>query len=150
MADIRCEIYIIDDDSSICRGLKRLMSASGYIAHTFTSAHTFLAAGLPCDNSCIILDVAMPDMDGLELQAELANLGCTTPIIFITALPDPTLRSRAKFAGAAGFFQKPVDGVALLDAIKWIVTGWARNASEDEPGQRDVILSRRCDGKSVD
>ena len=89
-----------------------------------------LAAGLPSPDSCLIIDVAMPEMDGLQLQAELKRLGSKAPVIFITALDDPGLRERAKQAGAVAFFQKPVDSDALVDAIKWALT-------EGKEGARD-------------
>jgi two-component system response regulator FixJ len=99
------------------------VNTCGYDAHVFSSAIEFLSTTLPGADSCLIIDIAMPEMDGLALQAELARRMCKTPIIFITALSDPDLRERAKRAGASAFFQKPVDADALCDAINWAVTG---------------------------
>jgi FixJ family two-component response regulator len=121
-------VYIIDDDSSVLRGLRRLVDAYGYDARGFASAGEFLATGLPGDNSCLIIDVAMPEMDGLQLQEELVRRACKAPVIFITARNDPDIRERAKRAGGVGFFQKPVDAGALLDVIKWALTAGSKES----------------------
>ena len=119
MADAKRIVYIVDDDSSIRCGFKRLMEAYGYDARVFASGREFLAAGIPGTNSCLIIDVVMPEMDGLELQKKLVQAGCKAPIIFITALDDPAVREAAKRTNAAFFFRKPVDADALVDAVKW-------------------------------
>lgn len=119
MADSKRVVYIIDDDPSIRRGFKRLMEADGYDARVFASAGEVLAAGLPGANFCLIIDVAMPEMNGLQLYAELLRRGCQAPAIFITALDDPAVRESVKGMRRAAFFQKPVDADALLDAVKW-------------------------------
>lgn len=117
MADTKRVVYIIDDDPSVRCGFKRLMEAGGYDARIFASAREFLSAGIPDTNSCLIIDVAMPEMDGLQLQKELVRAGCKAPIIFITALENPQVKERAKRAGVARFFKKPVDADVLLDAV---------------------------------
>jgi FixJ family two-component response regulator len=122
MADSKRVVYIIDDDPSVLKGFTRLIAAYGYDARGFGSAREFLAAGLPGPDSCLIIDVAMPEMNGLQLQEKLVRAGCQAPVIFITALNDPDIRERAKQTGAVGFFQKPVDAEALLDAVKWALT----------------------------
>ncbi len=151
-AEKKVVVYVIDDDPSVRYGLSKLMDAYGLEARFFESAREFLAAagvqprgghapirGLPGDNSCIVIDVAMPDMNGLELQEELTRAGCKAPVIFFTALNDPDVRERAKLAGAAGFFQKPVDAGALLDAIKWAVAG-----KKEERGTRGEGVPSGC------
>jgi len=117
-AESKRKVHIIDDDPSVRRGLKRLMGAYGYEGCAFACAREFLAAGPPGDDSCLIIDVAMPDMDGLQLLEELTRLGCKAPVIFITALDDPDIRQRATRAGVVAFFRKPVDADELLDAVK--------------------------------
>jgi len=119
MPDQKPVVYIIDDDPSVRCGFKRLMNADGYDARLFASAREFIASGIPGADSCLIIDFAMPDMDGLELKAALDQAGCKAPVILVTALIDAAIRERAKHAGVVGFFQKPVDAAALLDAIKW-------------------------------
>ena len=141
MADSKRVVYIIDDDPSVLRGFKRLMAAYGYDACLFASAAEFLAAvgvkprgghalirGRPGPDSCLIIDIAMPEMDGLQLQEELARKSCQAPMIFITALDDPDIQARVMRAGAAAFFQKPVDASALLDAVKRAMTTETRTA----------------------
>ena len=124
-------VYIIDDDPSVLRGLWRLMKAYGYDARVFASAREFLAGDLPCAEACLIVDVAMPEMDGLQLQKELVRKGCQAPVIFITALENPQVKERAKRAGAAGFFQKPVDAAALLDAVNRALSGGAERGARN-------------------
>lgn len=122
MADLKRVVYIVDDDSSIRCGFKRLMEAYGYDARVFASGREFLAGGIPGiydTHSCLIIDVAMPEMDGFQLQKKLVQAGCKAPIIFITALDDPAVREAAKRTNAAFFFRKPVDADALVDAVKW-------------------------------
>lgn len=101
----------------------QLMAAHGYDARVFASAREFLASGPPGTAACLLIDVAMPEMDGLQLYAELLRRGCKTPAIFITALDDPATRESVKRLGAAGFFRKPVDGDELLAAVKRVKIG---------------------------
>ena len=119
-------VYIVDDDPSVSRGLGRLMKSHGYEAWVFASARELLASGLPGADACLIIDVAMPQMDGLQLYAELCRRGCQAPAIFITALDDPAVRESVNRLGAAGFFRKPVDGDELLAAVKRAKTGLQR------------------------
>ncbi len=116
-------VSIIDDDPSVLRGLERLMKAHGYRARCFTSAREMLASGLPDEDACLLIDVAIPEMDGIQLYAELRRRGCLTPAIFITALDDPAVRKSVNRLGAAGLFRKPVDGDELLDAVKRVKFG---------------------------
>lgn len=110
-------VNIVDDDPSVRGALWRLMTAHGYDAHTFGSAQALLASGLPSDDSCILMDFAMPEMNGLELKAELDRLGCTAPAILITAFNDADLEMRARAAGVTALFLKPVDADVLTGAI---------------------------------
>jgi FixJ family two-component response regulator len=121
-------VYIIDNDPSVLRGLGQLMMAHGYNARTFASAREILAGDLPAADACLLIDVAMPEMDGLKLYAELLRRGCKAPAIFITALDDPAVRESVKRLGGAGFFGKPVDGNELLAAVRGLLQ--ARKAPE--------------------
>ena len=121
-------VYIIDNDPSVLRGLGQLMMAHGYNAQTFASARAILAGDLPAADACLLIDVAMPEMDGLKLYAELLRRGCKAPAIFITALDDPAVRESVKRLGGAGFFGKPVDGNELLAAVCGLLQ--ARKAPE--------------------
>jgi FixJ family two-component response regulator len=115
-------VYIIDDDLSVRNGLSRLLRTAGYDVHTYSSADEFLAAPDIEPIGCIILDARMPGLSGPELQAELSDRGRELPLIFVTADDDPEIRKKAMALHAAGFFRKPVDGAALLDAVKWTIS----------------------------
>ena len=110
------KVLVVDDDASVRVALGRLMRSAGLAVETFASAESLLETW-PSDAGCLILDVQMPGLSGLELQSELAALGSTIPIIFITAHDDPNARSRALDGGAADFLEKPFDDEELIAAI---------------------------------
>jgi FixJ family two-component response regulator len=113
-------ISIIDDDVSVRVATDRLIRSLGYIAHIFASAEEFLASSQANDSSCMIMDVQMPGMSGIELQTHLVAQGHRLPIIFMTAFPEDSARTKALNAGAVCFLTKPFDGPTLirhLDAI---------------------------------
>ena len=119
-------VFIIDDDLSARRGLARLVRAAGMNSESFVSAEKFLASGR-CDGpGCIVLDVSMPEMTGLELQEELSGSELCMPIVFLSGHADVPIAARAMKKGAVDFLTKPVDGDALLDAIR---TSLARDAA---------------------
>lgn len=111
-------IAVIDDDESIRRTTTLLIESFGFQAAAFASADSFLRSGQLNDTSCLILDVRMPDMNGLELQSELAVAGYGIPIIFITAYEDKDSRGRAMQAGAVAFMDKPFNDEQLLQAVR--------------------------------
>ncbi len=109
---------MVDDDASFLRSVERLLRVAGYSVDTFTSAGKFLAsraAGLP---RCLVLDVHMPDMTGLQLQDALTARGYCLPAIFVTAMDSPSVRRGARQAGAIGLLLKPFDASVLLTAIR--------------------------------
>jgi FixJ family two-component response regulator len=110
-------ISIIDDDESIRVATESLVRSLGYSAVTFASADEFLKSPRMADTSCVISDVQMPNMSGLELQERLVAQGSRTPIIFITAFPDEGVRARAMNAGAICFLNKPFDMQALMKCL---------------------------------
>lgn len=110
-------ISIVDDDGSVREAIESLMKSVGYIAEAFPSAGDFLTSGRLDDTGCLILDVQMPGMTGLELQDHLIASKSRIPIIFISAHCDAESRARALEAGAVGFLQKPFSEDALLNAI---------------------------------
>ncbi len=110
-------IYIVDDDASVCKAMKRLLKSAGLAAQAFHSAQDFLSVATPQISDCLLVDVQMPGMSGLELQRQLIKNGIRVPVIFITAFDEDHLRQEARAAGAAGYFRKPFDDQALLDAI---------------------------------
>ncbi|HBG61582.1 MAG TPA: hypothetical protein DDX37_07125 [Candidatus Omnitrophica bacterium] len=112
------KIYIVDDDESVRRALSRLMKSAGYESETFNSAQDFLDSVPAKTKGILILDVHMPEMDGLQLQENLNILGFRMQIIFITAHTQAGERERAMEAGAKGFLQKPFSDESLLNLIR--------------------------------
>ncbi len=110
-------VSVIDDDESIRRTTTLLIESFGFRATAFASADSFLKSGQLHDTLCLILDVRMPDMNGLELQSELAAAGHDIPIIFITAYDDKRSRGRAMQAGAVAFLDKPFTDEQLLQTL---------------------------------
>jgi len=110
-------ISIVDDDDSIRRTTKLLIESFGFRAAVFESGEDFLESELVRDTSCLLVDIRMPGMNGLELQSHLAAKGCFLPIIFITVYDDKELRGRAMQAGAVAFLGKPFDDEELFRAI---------------------------------
>jgi FixJ family two-component response regulator len=110
-------ISIVDDDESVRSAMSSLVRSLGFAAVAFASAEEFLASPRLTETSCVVVDVQMPGMSGLELQSELASRDRRMPVIFITAFPEDRIRRRAEAAGAAGFFGKPVDSQALIRCL---------------------------------
>jgi FixJ family two-component response regulator len=111
-------ISVIDDDASVRIAANNLLSSHGYPVHTFASAEDFLQSAQADDPLCIVADVQMPAMSGLDLLTHLRARGNDTPFIFITAFPDENVRARALKAGAVGFLAKPFAGSVLIDCIE--------------------------------
>jgi len=110
-------VAIVDDDAAVRKALARLLGACAVRAHCFASAREFLdslASGLP---DCLIVDLQMPEMTGIELQGELTLLGARIPTIVITAHNESGLRERCLAAGATAYLIKPLDGTELLASI---------------------------------
>jgi FixJ family two-component response regulator len=111
-------IAIVDDDPSVLKALGRLLATRSFTIKTYSSAPQFLASlpeGLP---GCLIADLQMPEMTGLELQLNLARRGLQIPIIIITAHDDAGMRERCKSAGAIAYLAKPVNDASLFAAIE--------------------------------
>jgi len=111
-------IAIVDDDAAICRALARLLQAVGWQAVTFGSAEAFLQTGLQEPPQCLVLDVRLPGMTGLELLERLRTDGVSFPIIIITVHDDAQGRQRAMHAGAVAYLRKPFDERDFLQAIQ--------------------------------
>ena len=110
-------ISIIDDDPSVRAATYNLLRSFGYVVHSFDSAEAFLQSPQFAETSCAIVDVRMPGMSGLEMQAHLRAQGYGVPLIFVTAVPDASARGRALAAGASGFLTKPFNKDTLIDCI---------------------------------
>jgi FixJ family two-component response regulator len=120
-------ISIVDDDQSVREAMARLMKAYGYLAQTFASGAELLSSNYCARTDCLIADVQMPDMTGLELHGRLVAAGMPIPTILITAHPDDSVRSRAIEAGVLCYLTKPVSEDDLLGCIRSAVVG--RDAS---------------------
>ena len=110
-------VFVVDDDESVCRSLRRLMKSVEHNVRTFTSAEDFLNQGCHNVPGCLILDVRMPGMNGLELQEKLVKSGSTMPIIFMSAHEDAPTREQAMKAGAIAFLKKPFEDQILIEKV---------------------------------
>ena len=111
------KVFVVDGDASVRVAIGRLIRSAGLAVETFASAEDLLEAWSSDPSGCLILDVRLPGLSGLELQSKLAALGSTVPIIFMTAHDDPDARTQALNGGAVGFLEKPFDDEDLLGAI---------------------------------
>jgi FixJ family two-component response regulator len=111
-------VFIVDDDASVRRSTERLVRAAGFKVESFVSAGDFLKQPPPSGVACLILDVQMPGLSGMDLQEELSRLGMQIPIIFITAHGDIPMTVKAMKGGAVEFLTKPFDSHDLLEAIR--------------------------------
>jgi FixJ family two-component response regulator len=110
-------ISIVDDDLWSRRGLGDLIRSLGYMVRTFASAEEFVASGSVDECSCLITDLHMPGLNGIELQDRLRHDGHRIPVIILTAYPDEHHRARAFAGGATGFLEKPLDEGALVACL---------------------------------
>jgi len=117
MATAESIVFVIDDDPSFRRSIEMLIESSGLRVQTFSSAEEFLRSRRPDAPACLLLDVRLPHLSGLDLQRELTKAGVQIPIIFITASTDQGVRPRLLELGAVECLFKPFSDTALLDAI---------------------------------
>jgi FixJ family two-component response regulator len=110
-------VCVIDDDESILRALRRLLGTTGFQVETFSSAEAFLESGRHGHVDCLVLDLHLGGLSGLELQERLAASGARTPVVVITAHDDLPTRERARRAGAIDYLPKPFDDDSLIAAI---------------------------------
>jgi len=118
MSEIQPVVFLVDDDPSIRKSLHRLLTVSGFQVKTFSSAQEFLQTDRTDTPGCLILDVRLPGLDGLELQKVLAEQGTAPPIVFITGHGDIPMSVRAMKAGAIDFLSKPFSEESLLNAVE--------------------------------
>jgi FixJ family two-component response regulator len=111
-------VAIVDDDDSVRGTLQELLRAAGFFSRAFDSAEAFLGSGHQQETACLITDIRMPGMSGLDLQARLNAEQCKIPTIFITAHGDEEMRFRALRAGAVEFLSKPFDDEALVESVR--------------------------------
>lgn len=133
-------LAILDDDKSFQSALQDLVESEGMAAFCFDSAEQFLNSGARDETACLITDVRMPGMSGIELQAKLKAEQCRIPIIFITGRGDIPLAVGAMKEGASDFFTKPVDGLSLLRSVEWALR--QHLANRRDAAERDSLVAR--------
>ncbi len=133
-------IFIVDDDPSVRKSLTRVMTSAGYAVEAFASARDFLAREPFVGPCCLILDVRMPGLTGLDLQEALAGKGHRMPIVFITGHGDISMSVKAMKGGAADFLTKPFDVENLLEAIERALTKDVKTLGEE--GRTAEVLER--------
>lgn len=114
-------VYIVDDDASVRQGLSRLMRSAGIESRAYEGADAFLAEVSDDARACVVLDITMPHMDGLQLRRRLKQTGIALPVIAVSARDDDATRQLAMTLDVRMFLRKPVDDQALIDAISWAV-----------------------------
>jgi FixJ family two-component response regulator len=116
-------VAIVEDDESYRIAVRRLLKSAGFSVESFGSAEAFLNSGLKHETGCLIADIRMPGMSGLELQSKLNSDHCQIPTLFITAHADEKMRLQAMRGGAMKFLAKPFDGETLLEAVRLALHG---------------------------
>jgi FixJ family two-component response regulator len=129
-------VFIVDDDPAMLKSLSRLLKEEGWPVETYESAEAFLARRNPQAPGCLLLDVTLPGLDGLELQRRLAEAGQALPIVFLTGHGDIPMSVRAIKAGAADFLTKPVAAEALLASVRAAIASDAATRQ----GRADLAL----------
>lgn len=119
----RTVIAVVDDEQSVRKALERLLRSAGYTVETFGSGSEFLELTHARTPDCLVLDLHMPQMDGLEVQTRLATCASSVPIVVITGHDSPQSRERAFAQGACAYLRKPIDDRTLLDAIQLALSG---------------------------
>lgn len=142
MAEVTPTVFVVDDDQGVREAVKILMRSIGVQAEVFPSANAFLQSYGPDMPGCLVLDVRMPGMSGLELQERLASLGSTLPIIFVTAHGDIPMAVEAVKAGAMDFVQKPFRDQELIDKVQ---EAFAQNAQVREKLRDLSRINERID-----
>jgi FixJ family two-component response regulator len=140
-------VFIVDDDLSVRRSTERLMRSAGLEVQSFSSAREFLKNPRPERPACLVLDVRMPGLSGMDLQHELAQAGIRIPIIFITAHGDIPMSVRAMKSGAAEFLTKPFRSRTLLDAVRTAIdhdrsARKSRSEIEELRGRYELLTPR--------
>jgi FixJ family two-component response regulator len=119
-------VAVIDDDASLCRSLSRLLALSGYQPISFESAEQFLADPLRTHFGCLLVDIQLGGMTGIEMHEKLLQEGNRTPVVYITAFDDPKAKVQAEKLGCGGYFRKTDAGPDILAAIRRLTVPPAR------------------------
>lgn len=147
MAEKQASVFVVDDDEAVRKSLERLLRSAGYRARVFGSAEEYLASPLEDGPACLLLDLQMPGLGGLDLQKALSELGRHLPIVFITGHGDVPTSVKAMKAGAMDFLPKPFDDRALFEAIRQAIEKSLRASRENDEKRaledRLRLLTRR-------
>ena len=130
MSESKSIVFVVDDEMSVRKSLRRLLTAAGYEVEVFSSAREFLDRGREEEAGCLVLDIQMPDLNGMELQEALAGTDPPIAIVFITGHGDIPTSVRAMKAGATDFLSKPFDAKDLIDAIERALEKAGRESGE--------------------
>jgi RNA polymerase sigma factor (sigma-70 family) len=140
-------VYVVDDDPDVCNLLKKLIQSVGLTVETHTDAREFLEHLRPVGPSCLVLDMRMPGLGGLDLQRRLTEAGIDIPIIFLTGFASVPLSVQAMKGGAVDFLEKPFENQALIDAVQRAVEAsrrlWRERAEREKLRKRVASLSPR-------
>jgi FixJ family two-component response regulator len=149
MSNQQKTIAVVDDDPEMRCAMRNLLSALGYIGKTYDTAKTFLNCASTCEASCLVLDIQLGDISGIELALRLAADGFRFPIIFMTGLDDATIRNQAVAAGGIALLRKPFSAETLADAItkavdaRLSIPGYGQNKPRFSPSQADIHSSHQ-------
>jgi FixJ family two-component response regulator len=147
MKDTAPIVFVVDDDASVRKSVGKLIASVGLRSQTFASTQEFLGSKRPQGPACLILDVRLPDMSGMEFQRQLAEADIRIPIIFITGYGDIPMTVRAMKAGAVEFLTKPFRGQELLEAVQEAIArdrvSWSHRARLAELTARHESLTAR-------
>ena len=124
-------VAVVDDDAAVRVAISSLLRSAGYRCATFDSAEGFLASGCMSEIDCVLLDIRMPGMSGLDLHLALTQMNHPAPVIYVTATHDGGLRERALSQGAAAFLAKTFDDEHLLNTIRLVLNSSGRDRAED-------------------
>lgn len=136
-------VFVVDDEDGMRHALKRALAAGGFNVHDFASGPDFLAGYRPQPNACLLLDMKMPGMSGLELQAILNERRIALPVIFLTGAADVPAAVTAMKAGAADFLEKPFDNEVLLERIRQVLAHRQPQAGDDGYRRAQALLTPR-------
>jgi RNA polymerase sigma factor (sigma-70 family) len=131
-------VYVVDDDESVLRAMSRLIRSAGLETETFPSAYAFLASAPPDRPACLVLDVRMPGLGGLDLQESLRRANRDIPIVFVAGQSDVPMSVRAMKGGAVDFLEKPLMDGELLEAVERALVR-ARDARDRQAGREEIL-----------
>ncbi len=150
MTDGESLVFVVDDDPSIRKSLTRVMTSAGYKVEAFASASEFLVRAPYAGPSCLVLDIRMPGLTGLELQEALADKDHRMPIVFITGHGDISMSVKAMKAGAADFLTKPFDVESLVDAVQRALTKDVKERGEEDRTAENLERVQRLTAREME